>query len=103
MSENPVSRQVATAPTNAALKHASAKRPPRLVAFDVDGTLLRGRTICERIADGLGELGEMLEFERLTAREHARLHAQSRVPGDRAPLHALDRAIVDHTRPFASA
>ncbi len=38
----------------------------RLVAFDLDGTLLRGDTICEGIARRLGHLERMREFERLT-------------------------------------
>jgi phosphoserine phosphatase len=42
--------------------------PVRLVAFDLDGTLLRGRTVCECIADGIGLRAEMAAFERLTAR-----------------------------------
>ena len=42
---------------------------PALVAFDVDGTLLRGETICECIARCIGKAGEMRAFERLTARD----------------------------------
>jgi HAD superfamily phosphoserine phosphatase-like hydrolase len=45
----------------------------RLVAFDVDGTLLRGATICEAIAEPLGRLEAMRVFERPASREHARL------------------------------
>lgn len=39
----------------------------RLVAFDVDGTLLRGPSLCECIAAGIGRQDEMRAFERLTA------------------------------------
>ncbi len=39
-----------------------------LVAFDVDGTLLRGPTLCECIAAGIGKLEAMRAIERLTAR-----------------------------------
>ena len=39
----------------------------KLVAFDVDGTLLRGPTICECIAAGIGKQKEMREFEQLTS------------------------------------
>jgi HAD superfamily phosphoserine phosphatase-like hydrolase len=39
----------------------------KLVAFDVDGTLLRGRTICECIAAGIGKHDEMRAFEQLTS------------------------------------
>jgi phosphoserine phosphatase len=44
-------------------------RPPALVAFDVDGTLLRGETICECIARHIGKAEQMRVFERLTARD----------------------------------
>jgi hypothetical protein len=42
-------------------------RPPakiKLVAFDVDGTLLRGPTICDCIAAGIGKQKEMQAVER---------------------------------------
>lgn len=38
----------------------------RLVAFDLDGTLIRADTCCEAIARPLGRLARMREFERLT-------------------------------------
>ena len=38
-----------------------------LVVFDLDGTLLRGRTVCEVLADALGHGEEMRRFEALTA------------------------------------
>ena len=38
----------------------------RLVAFDLDGTLTRGDTVCEAIARRIGRLERMQEFERLT-------------------------------------
>lgn len=44
-------------------------RLPRIVAFDVDGTLLRGPTICQCRANGLGYGPERDSFERLTTRE----------------------------------
>ena len=40
-----------------------------LVAFDLDGTLLRGKTVCEAIAQQLGHLDRMREFEGLTQLE----------------------------------
>lgn len=41
--------------------------PPRgLVAFDLDGTLLRGPTVCEHIAEALGRADEMRRFEAST-------------------------------------
>jgi HAD superfamily phosphoserine phosphatase-like hydrolase len=42
---------------------------PALVAFDVDGTLLRGETICECIGRQIGKAAEMRAFERLTSRD----------------------------------
>lgn len=44
----------------------SYNRRIRLVAFDVDGTLIRPDTCCEAIARPLGRLERMREFERLT-------------------------------------
>ncbi len=38
-----------------------------LVAFDLDGTLLRGATVCELLAEPLGRLVEMKRFETLTS------------------------------------
>jgi phosphoserine phosphatase len=38
----------------------------RLVVFDLDGTLLRGPTVCEVLAIPFGRSREMAEFERLT-------------------------------------
>lgn len=40
-----------------------------LVCFDLDGTLLRGRTACQVLAAPLGRSEEMLSFEGLTGRE----------------------------------
>ncbi|PZU20525.1 MAG: hypothetical protein DI589_17370 [Shinella sp.] len=42
---------------------------PGLMAFDVDGTLLRGENICECIARNIGRSSEMAAFERLRTRE----------------------------------
>lgn len=39
----------------------------RLVAFDLDGTLIHGDTVCEAIARQLGYLDRMRELERLTS------------------------------------
>lgn len=41
----------------------------RFVAFDLDGTLLQGGTVCEAIARQLGHLDRMRELERLTKNE----------------------------------
>jgi len=42
-------------------------RPRGVVAFDLDGTLLRGPTVCELLAEPLGRLAEMRRFETLAA------------------------------------
>ena len=44
---------------------SSPSRAVRLAAFDLDGTLIRGPTICERLAEHLGKLPRMQEMERL--------------------------------------
>ena len=41
----------------------------RIAAFDLDGTLLRGQTACEAIAEGIGRLGRMREFEQLRSNQ----------------------------------
>ena len=41
-------------------------RPRGVVAFDLDGTLLRGPTVCELLAEPLGRLAEMRRFEALS-------------------------------------
>ena len=38
-----------------------------LVAFDLDGTLLRGPTVCEMLAEPLGRRAEMQRFEALSS------------------------------------
>jgi HAD superfamily phosphoserine phosphatase-like hydrolase len=58
---------------------------PALVAFDVDGTLLRGETICECIARCIGKAEEMRAFERLTARDD---------------IAAARRSMLDWYKPF---
>ena len=41
-------------------------RPVGLAVFNLDGTLLRGETVCEVLAQTLGRLDRMREFETLT-------------------------------------
>ena len=68
-----------------------------IAAFDLDGTLLRGPTVCEVLAEHLGRLQEMQQFERFTqesdiiaAREEmARWYANQPVP---TLLHSLEAA-----------
>jgi phosphoserine phosphatase len=45
----------------------SAVSPAGLVVFDLDGTLLRGPTVCELFAAGLDRMREMAVFEGLSA------------------------------------
>lgn len=42
-------------------------RVPKIVAFDVDGTLLRGPTVCQCLASAVGKSDEMERFEALTS------------------------------------
>jgi len=54
-------------------------KPRGLVVFDLDGTLLRGPTVCEVLAVPLGRLDEMREFERLSTDDQegiARMRAE---------------------------
>jgi phosphoserine phosphatase len=53
--------------------NATASRPVRLVAFDLDGTLIRGPTICETLAASVGRLARMQEIEQL--RDVAKIRA----------------------------
>ena len=41
----------------------------RLAAFDLDGTLIRGLTVCEAIARGIGRIERMRELEQLGSNE----------------------------------
>lgn len=68
----------------------------RLVVFDLDGTLVRGRTICEVVADGLGHHDRMRTLERarsraetIAAREEMARWYQD-VPADTLRALALD-------------
>ena len=46
------------------MKVETVKTPSGLVVFDLDGTLLRGFTVCEVLAARLGHLDRMRELER---------------------------------------
>lgn len=50
---------------------------PQLMAFDVDGTLLRGENICGCIARNIGRSAEMDAFERLRSREEMTIGRQT--------------------------
>jgi phosphoserine phosphatase len=47
-----------------------------IVAFDFDGTLLCGKTVCELLAEPLGRSSEMRQFEALSTKRDI---AESRV------------------------
>ncbi len=49
----------------------------RLVAFDLDGTLLRGDTVCEVLARRLGRLDRMRELEATATDLEAQLLARA--------------------------
>ena len=49
------------------VNRAAPIRPRGFVAFDLDGTLLRGPTVCELLAAPLGRLPEMRRFEALSS------------------------------------
>ena len=47
----------------------------RIAAFDLDGTLLRSQTACEAMAEGIGRLGRMREFEQLRSSQYEQVRA----------------------------
>jgi HAD superfamily phosphoserine phosphatase-like hydrolase len=51
------------------MREAPPTKPPGLMAFDVDGTLLRGENICGCIARNIGRAAEMEAFELLRSQE----------------------------------
>jgi len=65
---------------------------PRLVVFDLDGTLLRGSTVCEVLAAPVHRSAEMAEFETLHAIDDLRAARETMFTwyGDR-PLRELCR------------
>ena len=52
-----------------ARERAGAKSTPRLVVFDLDGTLLRPYTACEVLAQRLGHAERMAEIERISGKD----------------------------------
>jgi phosphoserine phosphatase len=44
----------------------TSERIRGIVAFDLDGTILRGDTVCEMLAKPIGRLEEMQRFEAFT-------------------------------------
>jgi HAD superfamily phosphoserine phosphatase-like hydrolase len=67
----------------------SPSRRVRLVAFDLDGTLIRGPTICESLSEPLGKLARMREIERLRDPAQIRAARQEMLTWYGEPLTAL--------------
>ncbi len=68
----------------------------RLVAFDLDGTLTRGDTVCEAIARRIGRLERMREIERLTPLPDPRAAREEMASWYRArPQHEILDALTD--------
>jgi HAD superfamily phosphoserine phosphatase-like hydrolase len=74
----------------------SDSRRVRLVAFDLDGTLIRGPTLCETLASRLGKLQRMREIEQLREPAQIRAARQEMLTwyGD-GPLEALCAELAD--------
>ena len=64
-------------------------RAVRLAAFDLDGTLIRGPTICESLAAHLGKLPRMREIEQLRDVADIRAARQEMLAWYGEPLDAL--------------
>jgi HAD superfamily phosphoserine phosphatase-like hydrolase len=75
---------------------SSHSRRVRLVAFDLDGTLIRGMTICESLAEPLGKLPRMREIEQLRDLAQIRAARQEMLSWYAEPLNALcEKLTVD--------
>jgi HAD superfamily phosphoserine phosphatase-like hydrolase len=68
---------------------SSPSRRVRLVAFDLDGTLIRGPTICESLAEPLGRLSRMREIEQLRDLTQIRAARREMLSWYGEPLDAL--------------
>src|SRR6266567_6787443 len=70
------------------------RHPIGLAAFDLDGTLLRGQTVCEAIALQLGHSGRMRELESLTEPDDIRAAREEMVEWYRlVPVSELHAAL----------
>lgn len=74
---------------------SSHSRRVRLVAFDLDGTLIHGPTICETLAEPLGKLSRMREFEQLRDVAQLRAARQEMLTWYGEPLNALCEQLTD--------
>ena len=70
-------------------------RRVRLVAFDLDGTLIRGPTICETLAEPLGKLSRMREIELLRDLAQIRAAREEMLGWYGEPLTALCEKLTD--------
>lgn len=70
-------------------------RRVRLAAFDLDGTLIRGPTICESLAVPLGKLSRMREIEQLRDPAQIRAARQEMLAWYGEPLAALCGKLTD--------
>lgn len=68
---------------------SSQSRAVRLAAFDLDGTLIRGPTICESLAEHLGKLPRMREMEQLNDFTEIRAARHEMLTWYGEPLEAL--------------
>jgi phosphoserine phosphatase len=74
---------------------SSHSRRVRLAAFDLDGTLIHGPTICEKLAEPLGKLSRMREIEQLRDLEQIRAARQEMLSWYGEPLTALCERLTD--------
>jgi phosphoserine phosphatase len=68
---------------------SSPSRAVLLAAFDLDGTLIRGPTICESLAERLGQLPRMREIEQMRDIAEIRAARQEMLTWYGEPLEAL--------------
>lgn len=73
----------------------SQPRRVRLVAFDLDGTLIRGPTICESLAAPLGKLSRMREIEQLRDFTEIRAARQEMLTWYGEPLDAQCKVLTE--------
>lgn len=74
---------------------SSPSRRVRLVAFDLDGTLIRGPTICESLAEPLGKISRMREIEQLRDPAQIRAAREEMLGWYGEPLQALCEKLND--------
>jgi len=67
-----------------------------LVVFDLDGTLLRGHTVCEILASSLGRLERMQQLERFTTKDDLRAGREEMAAWYRAVDMARFRDALDN-------